>query len=1659
MKKALRIIGRILKWILLILAAFFLLIFIIWKVPAVHNYALKEGTGYFNDKTKGNLSVDEIDLRLPFYIGIRGISLADPDSQKIASIGEIEIYPGWRALLNNTIKVDDVEISELDAEVFRNASGKWNYDFIIETFASESAPKESESEWDFAIGNVKLREIKAKYYDIPAGDSLSVDVESLDLEMQEFSVLENVYALENLVLAQNDVYYRMGSTGESNSEKDEAENTSGETKLPVVDLKFLDVSETKFQLDLGSVDPYRFDIGHLALKTEKIDLEKEIFHLKNILIENSSVAMALPPAESSDSNQTSEPSSIFLSQSIRLGTLNIDNFDFEAHSADSQDDINLKNTAIKAKNIRADSSGYYASVQNIGGVYNQFDQLRDFHTELALTPEDARVEKLQLTYGSSEIKIQGSAQYASFENLLEGTVYNAELEVDLISVFPSDLNRIKNNLSIPDSVMPKLASPLLFSGRMKGNVESFSVDDILLKTGNTRTRINLSSKGDSLWPRDIALKNFNVEAYEEDIFPYVEFLGIDSSMVPPRTSLKVSGDYRKTDMNLKGDLKTTFGNIDLAATGSGWKNKDDLIEIDVSSDSLQISDYLKSGSPLSTDLKLQARIQNIQSDTVSACLAIDVDELLANDYTYNGIRLDAGLDGTEANYALLVNDDNVKTQIGGALDFNKGIIASAEGEIEGIDLENLKFTSDDIRGSLKFAVHFEQDSISTSGNLAIDEILILNLEERYDFQPVKAEFYDSSDSSFLQLNSQFADIKSVSNRGFSALGNGLAEYYTAGKRPVDDSTSYWTLDLKTGTLEDARAIFLQDLKEFEPATASINYKASDKKIASDIVFPLINYSGIKIDSLEFHSAGDEERLSTGLFIKETSYDSLSVDAIDLTLSRIEKGARFELSMNGQDRDNSYYLGANMLTDSLGIGGGFQIDVKDSIVLNGNIWDYRDDGRFAYTSKGIQIDSLEISRNGSSLSFHKESDASSLTLNARKFNIEALTRIVNTEAAVISGILSGALTLNADGSFIGDGEIAELAVYEAQFGRLTWSAEKENERYRARISNQGELAKFNLNGTLTPVGKTDSELDLTFNLDEFNLQLLSTIAPAILAESSGNLMGEIKITGTTSEPIVEGRTTMQNSRLRLNGSNITYEIGDESIDIERDKFSLNKFTIRDGAGQKLEIDGVINHKNFSKFNADMTLKADEFELLNVKKSAGESIYGKLIASLDIGIRGEISSPEIKANIGISPKTEMTYVVSFESSAVAFEEDLLVWTDFDESEEDSRILTREKEESAEPLSIFANTPTLDGKLNIDKNATFNVIIDSVAGDYLTVKGGGNLGINYDNTGNLRLSGNYEVTSGYYQMTFYNLVKKRFDFQKGSRLVWNGEPTNASLNITALYKTRTGIANLMLAEPGASYNEAFQQQLPFEVVMDIKGEILKPEIYFNIRLEESKKDALGGSVASRLKALEQNESEMNKQVFALLILNSFIPSGSNSGNTNVVANQARNSASQILTQQLNNLSDKYVEGININMDVSSYGGAAGDGNTDLNVNVAKSFFNDRVTLRVGSSIALESSDATQSSQQMMTNVEAEYKLTEDGRYRLKAFSKTDLEDIVVGRITRTGGGFIFQRDFNRFRNLFKPEEDDSKAEEEKEEKESEGSQEEEKSKNKNEPKPESD
>ena len=319
---------------------------------------------------------------------------------------------------------------------------------------------------------------------------------------------------------------------------------------------------------------------------------------------------------------------------------------------------------------------------------------------------------------------------------------------------------------------------------------------------------------------------------------------------------------------------------------------------------------------------------------------------------------------------------------------------------------------------------------------------------------------------------------------------------------------------------------------------------------------------------------------------------------------------------------------------------------------------------------------------------------------------------------------------------------------------------------------------------------------------------------------------------------------------------------------------------------------------------------------------------------------------------------------------------------------------------------------------------------------------LGINPG--GDINLVGNYVIQQGKYEMKAFGVMRREFSIKEGSSLEWSGDPLEADMNITAIYKTRTSPYNLVapyISSTGSNAElQQLKNQLPFKVYLMMEGALMSPNINFDIQLPEGQRNAMGGKVFARLNQLRENESALNKQVFALLVLNSFIAedptAGANDG-SNPTSSAARKSVSRFLSDQLNRLSDKYIQGVDVQVDVESYedfsgGGTAGQ--TDVNLNVSKSLMDDRLILRVGSSIAVEGEAAQrQNASDITGDLVLEYKITEDGRYRFKAFRVNSYENLAVGQVTETGGGIIFTRDYNEFRELFrKPEEDQNKVKE---------------------------
>jgi hypothetical protein len=225
-------------------------------------------------------------------------------------------------------------------------------------------------------------------------------------------------------------------------------------------------------------------------------------------------------------------------------------------------------------------------------------------------------------------------------------------------------------------------------------------------------------------------------------------------------------------------------------------------------------------------------------------------------------------------------------------------------------------------------------------------------------------------------------------------------------------------------------------------------------------------------------------------------------------------------------------------------------------------------------------------------------------------------------------------------------------------------------------------------------------------------------------------------------------------------------------------------------------------------------------------------------------------------------------------------------------------------------------------------------------------------------------------------------------------------------------------------------YKQRIPFETELVLKGELLKPNITFDIVLPQGNNSVsteIINATQAKLTQLRQEPDELNKQVFALLLLNRFIgenPFASESGGA-TAQGLARESASKIFSQQLNNLASDLIKGVELDFNLDSsenYTTGKKENQTDLNVGLSKTILNDRLKVTVGSSFGLEGPRQENQNQSTIGgDVSADYKLTKDGRFKVRAYRKNKFQVALQGQVVETGVGFIITIDYDRFKELF--------------------------------------
>jgi hypothetical protein len=323
-----------------------------------------------------------------------------------------------------------------------------------------------------------------------------------------------------------------------------------------------------------------------------------------------------------------------------------------------------------------------------------------------------------------------------------------------------------------------------------------------------------------------------------------------------------------------------------------------------------------------------------------------------------------------------------------------------------------------------------------------------------------------------------------------------------------------------------------------------------------------------------------------------------------------------------------------------------------------------------------------------------------------------------------------------------------------------------------------------------------------------------------------------------------------------------------------------------------------------------------------------------------------------------------------------------------------------------------------LDITPDAYAEIIIDPRTGEGISGRGRGVLTMNVDTQGNFNLSGNYEITQGQYNFSLYNVVKKQFTVQPGGRITWYGDPTQGVMNLTAEYKENLSLQPLQTRTSTLnSDNPTASRRYPARVIMKLNGELLSPDIAFGFNFDEFPNTSENQTtIAAFQNRIANDDQEMNRQVFSVIMTRSFSPEGQFAGGGSISS-----SLGQLLSSQLNNFIGQVDQNLEVQVDLASIGQNALE---NFQLSVAYTFLNGR--LRVSRDGGFTDNRGNTDATSIIGDWQAEYQLSKDGVYRMRIFNRNNFNtftSLSLSKNVSTYGISLSQNvSFNNFRELFK-------------------------------------
>ena len=1629
-------------WVLVIFVLLFLIVAGVIQIPAVQNKIVNYATGFVSNKTHTKVQIKNLSISFPKAVLIEGLYLEDMQNDTLLYAKKAKINIVLKDLLFNKICINNIELTDMHLNLYNSKNDSlFNYNFLIKAFTDTTSQKAVDPKvakpWTFTIDNVSLGNIRIRYFDNFGGIKISAGLHKLDLSIDEIDMIKSIYKIDDLLVEKLKASIQIVKSNKTELE-------SSQINLPKITANNIQINNSAISFsDLTDDLHITAKISRLDLKKGEVDLRDEIVNLNKVYLSESDVRYYKKGLQTDADSTIISKESYGNNWKVTVNAIDLENNAVQYHTNNKEvskktfdsNHLNFRKLYLEASDLYYARDKTQVAIEHFTAIDQNNFAITGLETEFIMGKQSILAKNIQASTPNSSLQGDMLLNFETLNSLMDSIATLAlNLKIRNLSLSNADVLYFSPDLAKLDFFKNKQIKST-FSGNINGRINNLKGKNIRFKTAkNTQLKTDFHIIG--LPEGETAFFNFpnlNLISTREDIQQMAASYIPVSIEIPDEIGAYIAFKGKINDFITSIKMNSSIGKAWLEAT----VDKDEKFNANLNLENLDLGVLLKNKKmygPVS--MTAHAKGHGLDQKTVKATIDAHVSAIKLNNYVYHNLLLDGIVANQQFDGKIKLNDQYAEFDFDGLVNFNKGKERlKLNLNLKGADLQKLHFTKENIQIAFNATADLNGGTVSKLNGIAgISDMIIAKNGKKYQLDSVLVASVNLPKKSEMNFKSALVNLKYNGTISPASLPDALSSFInnyfpfsTSKLKQTNSDASDFNFEIELKNHPVLSEVLLPELKEFEPGIIKGSFDSRKKQMKIETNIKHLVYGTTELNNFILDVNADSSAMhykisSAGISNAQIKFDNFLLDG---------KIAENKITANISSVDllnKKLYIGTVITKEKSNYK--LVLNAKDFYIMN-NRWDIAEDNFIEFGKPGFMIHQLYMKNAESEVNIASVNNKFNDDINIfiKNFKLETISKIVEKDSSLLKGNLDGNVLLkhtNNSYGIIADAAISQLILRNVPIGNLTLKAENPTvDKFDMAMNLTGNDNNMSANGYFIPNGGNNS-IKINTDIKSLSMKTVEAFSMGQITQASGNISGNLNITGNTDAPEINGEMVFNNAFLNPGYLNNRIELQHETIQLKSDGFYFKSFTLLDEKKNKASIDGSIQMKQFTDYRFNLQVNSKNFLLFNTTAANNRDFYGRMIIDSKVRMTGPMSLPVINANVKMKEGSNFTFIVPEDEYTTNKGENVIVFNDSIKFHP----LFNSQNINLSKNSVYKGFD-LTSIIEVDKKATLRLLMDPSSSDSLVVKGDAALSFNMDRAGKMSLTGAYNLNEGSYLVSLESVIKRKFDIVSGSTLIWNGDPLDAEISIDATYDVRTAPYNLVADQLSVSgwtdvEKGGYKQTYPFQILLKLRGEILHPKISFEIQLLPEDKGILGGAVNQKLILLNEDPSALNKQVFALLVLGRFVQENPLQTESLGTSTLIRSTVGNFLSAQLNKLSSKVIPGMEMNFDVQSYDDyqtGEAQGRTQVEIGVKKQLFNERLTVQLGGTIDVEGEKAKQNSVSSITSdVDVEYKLTDDGRYRLKGFRHNQYEGALEGQLIETGVGIRFVRNFNSWKEFFK-------------------------------------